>query len=42
MSTRQERRRQERMTKKQPKDQFEYRNRADGKGKEKRYEMEVH
>ena len=41
MSTRQERRRQERLAKKQPKDQLEYRNWADGKGKEKIYEMEV-
>mgnify|MGYP001338469082 CR=1 FL=1 len=41
MSTRQERRRQERLAKKQPKDQLEYRNWADGKGKEKIYNMEV-
>jgi len=41
MSTRQERRRQERLAKKHPKDQLEYRNWADGKGKERRYEMEV-
>jgi len=46
MSTRQERRRQERLAKKQPKkeyakEQLEYRNWADGKGKEKQYEMQV-
>ena len=41
MSTRQERRRQERLAKKQPKDQLGYRNWADGKGKEKIYEMQV-
>ena len=46
MSTRQERRRQERLAKKQPKkeyakEQLGYRNWADGKGKEKIYEMEV-
>ena len=41
MSTRQERRRQERLAKKQPKDQLAYRNWADGKGKEKIYNMEV-
>ena len=46
MSTRQERRRQERIAKKHPKkeyakEQLGYRNWADGKGKEKIYEMEV-
>ena len=45
MPTRQERRRQERLAKKQPKkqpkDQLEYRNWADGKGKNKEYEMQV-
>ena len=46
MSTRQERRRQERLAKKHPKkeyakEQLGYRNWADGKGKEKIYEMEV-
>ena len=45
MPTRQERRRQERLAKKQskkePKEVLEYRNWADGKGKEKRYDMEV-
>ena len=46
MSTRQERRRQERLAKKQPKkeyakDQLGYRNWADGKGKNKEYEMQV-
>jgi len=46
MSNRQERRRQERLAKKQPKkeyakEQLGYRNWADGKGKEKIYEMEV-
>jgi len=41
MSTRQERRRQERLAKKQPKEQLGYRNWADGKGKEKIYDMEV-
>jgi len=41
MSTRQERRRQERLAKKQPKDQLGYRNWADGKGKQKIYNMEV-
>ena len=46
MSTRQERRRQERLAKKQPKKEYAkqelaYRNWADGKGKEKIYEMEV-
>ncbi len=46
MPTRQERRRQERLEKKQPKkeyakEQLGYRNWADGKGKEKIYEMEV-
>ena len=42
MSTRQERRRQERLAKKQPKEQLGYRKWADGKGKEKSYNMEVH
>ena len=41
MSTRQERRRQERLAKKQPKKGHEYNQWADGKGKEKTYEMEV-
>jgi len=46
MPTRQERRRQERLAKKQPKkeyakEQLGYRNWADGKGKEKIYNMEV-
>ena len=41
MPTRQERRRQERLAKKQPKKKLEYRNWADGKGKEKQYEMQV-
>ena len=41
MSTRQERRRQERLAKKQPKEQLGYRKWADGKGKEKTYDMEV-
>jgi len=41
MSNRQERRRQERLAKKQPKEQLGYRKWADGKGKEKRYEMQV-
>jgi len=46
MSTRQERRRQERLAKKQPKKEYakqelEYSNWADGKGKEKIYEKEV-
>ena len=46
MPTRQERRRQERLAKKQPKKEYakqelEYRNWADGKGKEKIYNMEV-
>ena len=41
MSTRQERRRQERLAKKQPKKQLAYRQWADGKGTEKRYDMEV-
>jgi len=46
MPTRQERRRQERLAKKQPKKEYakqelEYRNWADGKGKQKIYEMEV-
>ena len=46
MSTRQERRRQERLAKKQPKkeyakEQLEYRNWAEGKGKENIYEMDV-
>ena len=46
MSTRQERRRQERLAKKQPKkeyakEQLGYRNWADGKGTEKQYEMQV-
>ena len=46
MSTRQERRRQERLAKKQPKkeyakEQLEYRTWAEGKGKEKQYEMQV-
>ena len=46
MSTRQERRRQERLAKKHPKkeyakEQLGYRNWADGKGKEKIYEMEI-
>ena len=49
MPTRQERRRQERLAKKQskkepkevPKEVLEYRNWADGKGKEKRYNMDI-
>ena len=41
MPTRQERRRQERLAKKQPKEQLGYRNWADGKGKEKIYELGV-
>ena len=41
MPTRQERRRQERLAKKQPKEVLAYRNWADGKGKEKMYNMEV-
>ena len=46
MATRQERRRQERLAKKQPKKEYAkqelgYRNWADGKGKEKQYEMQV-
>ena len=41
MSTRQERRRQERLAKKQPKEQLGYRKWADGKGKQKIYNMEV-
>ena len=41
MPTRQERRRQERLAKKQPKEVLEYRQWADGKGKEKTYEMNI-
>ena len=41
MPTRQERRRQERLAKKQPKEVLEYRKWADGKGKEKSYDMNV-
>ena len=41
MPTRQDRRRQERLAKKQPKEVLEYRKWADGKGKEKSYDMNV-
>ena len=41
MSNRQERRRQERLAKKQPKEQLGYRKWAEGKGKDKEYEMQV-
>ena len=41
MSTRQERRRQERLAKKQPKKELEYNQWAKGKGKQKTYEMQV-
>ena len=41
MPTRQERRRQERLAKKQPKKQLGYRKWADGKGKEKTYELNI-
>jgi hypothetical protein len=41
MPTRQERRRQERLAKKQPKKQLGYRQWADGKGKDKSYEMNI-
>jgi len=41
MSTRQERRRQERLAKKQPKKGLEYNQWAEGKGKQKTYDMEV-
>ena len=40
-ANRAERRRQERLAKKQPKEILEYRNWADGKGKDKEYEMHI-